>query len=481
VNRLSLTLGLAAMDTCWIYAWAVLLGLWADLQRPTPLLAPPSVFVLVLLGALSTQSLGRRAVTNRAVRLGLLVLGVVAVLVAVRVDQYPGSAGLQWLGSIVGALMVLLGQVSSPALAFALGLFVWWRGVRLGSQTASYVDVESAFRWGIGLLVSFALIMALTTRPSVLPSIEARTTFFVVAFFFVSLVTLALGRLESLRTRTRALGVNGQWLAVLFAVAGLIVLLALLVGQLLSFDLLMLATRPIFDLVGAVLLVLVYIIIIPLAWIVELLVYALLSLIRANGDQPPPQPPQPSDVDNFLQKVLSLGLSPELVLALKAVGAAILLGIGLLVVARALRRWRPSSAEADATDEERDSMWEAGRLRRALVAWLRALFRRGRRGIADSSTGVEVLLPEVEAVGLASIREVYRELLQLGETHTAPRAPATTPFEHMPSLQTSLEPEDDIEEITRAYVEVRYAEQQASSSEIQLAREKLERLHARSP
>ena len=34
MNRLSMTLGLAAMDACWIYAWAVLLGLWTDLQKP---------------------------------------------------------------------------------------------------------------------------------------------------------------------------------------------------------------------------------------------------------------------------------------------------------------------------------------------------------------------------------------------------------------------------------------------------------------
>jgi hypothetical protein len=480
VNRLSLTLGLAAMDTCWIYAWAVLLGLWTDLQKPTPLLSPLSVLGLLLLGAFSTQALGRRALANRGVRLGLLALGLVAVLLAVRFDQYPASGGLGWLGSIVGALVALLGQVSGPALAFALGIFVWWRGVRLGSQTATYVDVESAFRWGIGLLVGFGLIMALTTRPSVLPTIEARTTFFVVAFFFVSLVTLALGRLESLRTRTRALGINSQWLGVLFAVAGAIVLLALLVGQLVSFDLLIVATRPIFDVIGWVLLVVVYIVVIPLAWIIELLVFALLSLLQLNGERPPPQPLQPADVDNFLQRVLSLGLSPELVLALKALGATLLLGVGLLIVARAMRRWRPSSTEADATDEERDSLWRAGSLRRTLFAWLRGLFRR-RRSVATSLLGTELNSMEGDIVRFSSIREVYRELLTLAESHGVQRPLATTPIEHLSSLKNSLEPEGDLEEITNAYVDVRYAEHAASVDEIKEARKQLQRLHARTP
>jgi hypothetical protein len=480
VNRLSLTLGLAAMDTCWIYVWAVLLGLWTDLQKPMALLSPVSVFGLLLLGALSTQALGRRALANRGIGIGLLALGVVAVLIAVRFDQYPSLGGLEWVGAIVRALAVVLGQVGGPALAFALGLFVWWRGVRLGSQTATYVDVESAFRWGIGLLVSFGLVMALTTRSSTLPSVEARTTFFVVAFFFVSLVTLALGRLESLRTRTRALGVNGQWLGVLVAVAGAIVLLALVIGQLVSFDLLIVATRPIFDVIGWVLLVVVYIVVIPLAWIVELLIYALLSLLQLNGDRPPPQPLEPAEVDNILQRLLSLGLSPEMVLVLKALGATLLLGIGLLIVARALRRWRPSSAEADATDEERDSLWKAGTLRRALFAWLRRLFQR-RRSVATSSLGTELISTEGDTVTFGSIREVYRELLTLAESHGVQRAIATTPLEHLSSLKNSLEPEDDLEEITNAYVDVRYAEREASTTEIEVAREQLERLQARTP
>jgi hypothetical protein len=480
VNRLSLTLGLTAMDTCWIFVWAVLLGLWTDLQKQMPVLSPLSVFGLLLLGAFSTQALGRRALANRGMRIGLLALGLVAVLLAVRFDQYPDLGGLDWLGAMVRALAVVLGQVSGPALAFALGLFVWWRGVRLGSQAATYVDVESAFRWGIGLLVGFGLVMAITTRPSMLPAIEARTTFFVVAFFFVSLVTLALGRLESLRTRTRALGVNGQWLGVLFAVAGAIVLLALVVGQLVSFDLLIVATRPIFDVIGWVLLVVVYIVVIPLAWLVELLVYALLSLLQLNGDRPPPQPLEPADVDNFLQRMQSLGLSPEMLLVLKALGAALLLGVGLLIVARALRRWRPSSAEADATDEERDSLWRAGSLRRALFAWLRGLFQR-RRSVATASLGTELISIEGDTVRFGSIREVYLEMLMVAETHGVQRALATTPLEHLSSLKDSLEPEDVIEQITSAYVDVRYAEQDASVDEIEEAREKLQRLHARTP
>jgi hypothetical protein len=481
VNRLSLNLGLVAMEVCWLVPWAVLLGLWTDASRFNQLLSPPSIVAIVVLGSLSTQALGRWAASSRAMRVALVGSGIVVSLLAVRLDQYSATNGLEWLGLLIGSLAVMLGQVSPPALAFGLGLFLWWRGVRLGIQTASYTDVESAFRWGIGLLLAILLIVAISTRPSVLPVLEAKTAPFVVAFFFFSLVTLALGRLESLRTRTRALAVNSQWLGMLVFVAGAVVLLALLVGQLVSFDLLIVATRPLFDLLGLVILVLMYIVVIPLAYIVELLIYFILSLVNADPTRQPPQPYTPGEVDNLLQRLLSQSLSPELLTALKAVGAALVLGVALLVIARALARWRSSSADADAAGEERDSLWEPGRLKRALIAWLRALFRRGGPVLADVSAQAAVSARGSAMPALASVRELYRQLLGLGETAGARRLPITTPLEHLPALQHRLEPEADIARLTAAYVEVRYAEQEASAAEIANLRAELERVHQRAP
>jgi hypothetical protein len=479
VNRLSLTLGLAAMDLCWVVPWAVLIGLWTDPSQPRALLSPPSVYALVLLGALTTQTLGRRAVHNRGARSGLVGVGVLAVLVAVRFDQYPGASGLEWLGSLAGALAVVIGQPSGPALALALGLFVWWRGVRLGSQMASFADVESGFRWGIGLLVSFALVLAVSTRPALLPTIEAQTTPFVVGFFFVSLLTLALGRLESLRSRTRALALNTQWLGVLIFVAGAVVLVALVIGQLLSFDLLMVATRPLFDLLGQVLLLALYVVVIPLAYLVEWLVYLLLSLLPAWTNQQPPQLLQPADVDNRLQRLLAQEIPPELLMVLKAAGAALLLGVALLAVARATSRWRRPSSDADASAEERDSLWEAGRLRRAVLGLLRRLFRRGPAGAGGSVGPANAVLEGAALAQPSSIRELYRQLLRLGESVGAPRGAATTPLEHLPSLQNSLEPAGDAAQLTHAYLAVRYAELEPSLAETEAVRDQLARLHPR--
>ena len=482
MNRLTLTLGLAAMDLAWVYPWSVLLGMWTNLARPTPLLSPLSVFGLALLGALSTQSLGRPAARNRRWRFALVSLGVLAVLLAVRLDQDPDAAGVEWVGRMVRSLAVLLGEASGPAFAFALGLFVWWRGVRLGSQTATYVEVESAFRWGIGLLVTFVLVMVMTTRPSLRPTIEGQTTGYVVGFFFVSLLTLALGRLESLRTRTRTLGVNGQWLAVLIVLAGLIVLLALLLGQLVSFDLLLVVTRPLFDVLGGLLLILAYIVIIPLAYVVEWLVYLVLMLVHFDADRPPPQLLQSGAVDNLLQRLFAQGIAADVLAALKALGAALLLIVALAIVARAIARWRPASADAEAADEERDSLWVPGRVRQALLAWLRRLWQRARPAASVALVDGELLDDETPVDSSAlSIRAVYRRLLALGEHAGAHRSAATTPLEHLPALAATLAPAADLVLLTARYSEVRYGEREASAAELDSARAELERVATRAP
>jgi hypothetical protein len=476
MNRALLTIGLAAMQVCWIFPWTLLVVRWAQGDPERPLLGAASMLALLLLGALATRLVIRFVGVRRGGQITLVALGVLVVLAAVRLDYFADADMSGWLGAQWGAVAVMLGHPTLPALALGLALVLWWRGVQLGSSTPSFPEVDTAFRWNIGALIAFVLIVAVGTRPSQRPLLETQATPFVVGSFFVSLLTLALARLESLRTRTRALSVNGQWLGVLIAVAGLLVLLALAVAQVLSFDLLLVATRPIFDLLGRVLLVLLYIIVVPLAYVVELLAYWLLSLISPDPNREQPEPMSPGDINAWLERLLNQTLSPEVQDALKAIGAVLVLGLALLLVARAVGRWRPRAAETDATLEERDSVFDAARVWAALRAWLRALFRRS-RAAAGAPAQVPSAAAQAETPALASVRELYRRLLTLGEAAGSYRAPATTPYEHRPALEGALEPPHEIAWLTEAYVQVRYAEDEPTSEEVEELRERLERVH----
>src|ERR1051326_5350018 len=119
MSRLSLTLGLTAMETCWLYPLIVLLFIWGP-ETFGHWLSPVSVFALVLVGALSTHAWGRRVI-GRTRRLALSAVALSAVALAI------GPA---------------------PVPALVVGLLLWWRGVRIGSQSPSYQDIETEFRWG---------------------------------------------------------------------------------------------------------------------------------------------------------------------------------------------------------------------------------------------------------------------------------------------------------------------------------------------
>jgi hypothetical protein len=478
MTRLALTVGLALMDMCWLYVWAVLLGRLGDPRQFRPLLSPVSILGLILLAAFSTQYLGRRALASNTMRWALLAGGAIAILVVLRIDQYPGTGGLDWLGQLASAVAVAIGSLTSPVLAFALGWFAWRRGINLGRQTSSSIEVESAFRWGIGMLVLFGVVQLITSRPA-LESVQSETTLYVVGFFFVSLLTLALGRLESLTTRTRSIGINSQWLSVLVVISAGVVLVALLLGQLLSFDLLIVATRPIFDVLGQVIVLLLYIIVIPIAWVLEWIFYFIFSLLQPAANQPRPRPPEPSDVDNMLQRLFSQGMPPEVLGALKAGGALLVMAVAVYLLHRAFQRWRPTGAEAEAAEEERETVFAARRLREVLLAWLRRLFRRGDRGAAPSVVGDSEAAGEADTSAAGSVRELYRELLRRGETAGIARPPSTTPLEHRVALDAALAPPRVVDEVTAAYVEVRYAERGVADEEVERLGTELAQVHTR--
>src|SRR5262249_54188501 len=221
MNRALLAVGLAVMGVCWVYPWSLLVAVWTATSE---LLSPPTMLTLVLLAAASTQVAMRSLHTRKRGQATVIALGLAASLVAVRVDHYPQAGAFDWLPELAEALAGLLGHPTAPAIALFVALLLWRRGAQLASDTPTFLDLEAAFRWSIGALVCFAVALALAIRPSQQPAIEARATPFVVGSFFVALLTLALARLESLRTRTQALALNTQWLGVLIAVAGLLVL-----------------------------------------------------------------------------------------------------------------------------------------------------------------------------------------------------------------------------------------------------------------
>jgi hypothetical protein len=207
-------------------------------------------------------------------------------------------------------------------------------------------------------------------------------------------------------------------------------------------------------------------------------VYLLMQLLQPDPNAVTPEPRQPSEIEEFLRRLFAQGLAPEVVDAARAVGVVVLLGLGLLLVARTVARWRPPSALMDGAEEERETLWEPDRVRKALLAWLAGLFRRRLRR-ASATAEASDLVASADQTNERSVREVYRRLLRLGTEAGASRPLATTPFEHLPTLDRALQPTDDLEQLTDAYVLVRYAEQTPQVREVEALEQRLERIQSR--
>ena len=80
--------------------------------------------LLVLVGALTTQTVGKRAVHSRVARSGLVGLGVLAVLLAVRPDDFPEWTFEGVEGSVLEALELAKLRGVDPDALGALGHYL---------------------------------------------------------------------------------------------------------------------------------------------------------------------------------------------------------------------------------------------------------------------------------------------------------------------------------------------------------------------
>ena len=412
----------------------------------------------------------------------MVACGLVAVTLAVRLDQYGEYYVLDfaWLFAFWRDLLLAFPRPETPVLAAVLGMVLWWRGVSQAGSPVSFDRVESAFRWGLVGLVGSALAAAgcgLTALGLAPQQLGAS----VLGFFAAALLTLSLARLEAVREQARARGgsgpgVNRHWLAVLLAVVGAVVLATALLAGALSFDLLAALAAPFL----AVLEIVLYLVLFLMALALSPLMLLLEAFFRALGRPVQFRPESPAD-DSLLEQLQREGprgvLPPEVLLVAKAVLLLVIVILAVWLLARALSRRREAEA-SNVVEEEHDSLWTWQLLRTALLGWLRSLLARRRpaaSAAAAASGGRALVGPAASPLAL-DVRAVYRRLLALGAAAGLPRAPAATPCEHLPRLQTRLGPAEDLAAITAAYVKVRYGDEVPDEGEVAETLARVERV-----
>ena len=349
------------------------------------------------------------------------------------------------------------------------------RDDRQGSPIA---DLTTRFFWGGVVLM--ILVGASRTEFTALidfqrPSIPGVVVSAMV-YFGLGLVMLGQVHFARLRERWQSEGVPidrrlaGRWARYALIFAALAILLALLLPTHYGLSLLQVA-GVVLEFLAALIWFLFYLLSLPLLWL-----FYLLSRNRAPPDQDAPPLDHLPQMPPLRPEGAPGGELGWLEVARSILFWAVLVGAVIYLI-RSYLRDRPEVVEAILQIRPLARIWSwLGALWRRLTGWAEAVSerlprRRARReGDRPSGARARRFRP-----GAQSPRErvlhYYLSLLRRAEEEGIPRRPAQTPYEYRRSLEPHLpEVEEEVGQLTGAFVEARYSRHEVDQERANLVR-----------
>jgi MFS family permease len=275
------------------------------------------------------------------------------------------------------------------------------------------------------------------------------------AFFFFGLLAIAICHLylmrRSMPREEARLTSVWRWVPIMLGVVGGMVLVGFGVASIFSPELFESIGRG-FSAVSAFFGKIFGYILIPIAfvfeWLIKIFIY-LVSLLRS--EQAPP-PDQTGNATNPVwTEVISKDLPPWVTDAIRWFVIALLIGLVLFILVKAVSRMRARRAR-DEIEEIHESLWSWKGLRDDLKGLLKTVFKRKEELVKESRFNKNVK-------GEMDIREIYRHLQWEGGRSGIPRRRYETASEYANHLEREL-PDSTIplDDITRMYENVRYGE-----------------------
>jgi hypothetical protein len=446
-------------------------------------LESPVPFWFLLATLLLAWAIGRYMIGASWQRLIVVSLPflVIAALLLIRISPAAyGSNGSSffdwsWLGSFGQDIANHTPEVSSiPPLLLLLG-YIWWRGLRLGSDPPEHAAVMTRFKLGMIALVAVTILSIPIPTGAVQEQVIAFLGLLLTIEVFTGLIASSLSRLDQNQLEQRAdayLTTNNQlWLGTAFALAATSVGFALLINLIINYQsvgLLLTMLGP----VGTVVNDIVGILVNGLAQLLHFLLGWLIGLFKPTANNSkvniPKSPLAGKGTKHKTPQIPHIWVQvAEILLEVGAVVAVILLFLWLIRMA--VVRKRPP---VDVLDEERESLDGVSIFGEQMRAFLASL-RRSRK--EDS---IDPLVP-------GSVRYLYRELLEAASRKGLAKEAAETPDEYGARLRASprlAEPGnlEALDVLSEAYNTTRYAEHPPADQDMprirQLARSLSERL-----
>ena len=337
-------------------------------------------------------------------------------------------------------------------------VLLWWRGGTLGSSEEPTESLNRSFKFGM-------VLMALAVLVDVNSEAVLHTFGALFAFFAGSLAGLGVARLGH--------GAGGErgamiWLRVVAGtVAGVLAVGAAF--SLIRREFLEAVRAPVSEVLGWMGTALFYVVILPVAWVINGLVGLVLGLFSGDGPTRELIPTGESLGEQFLQR--EAGPTPSYVTALEWVLLAVVIAVALYVIVFALRRRgrrRPAQIEGvrESVLGESDPMLDAANM---LFGLLPSALRRRR-------AGSRVTLPSGPPDVVEAMRSYYRLLLHAGG-RGGDRPSSTTPAEYRARL-AQLVPGHLADASTEAFNAAFYGGHEPDGDDLAQIRAELDRLGA---
>ena len=424
----ALYIAIIGMEACWLYALMALLNEETAGAR----LSVPGVLVIYPLAFIFNLMLQRLQWPKACIWAVSWLAWAVGMLLIVKVQLFAGLPLLDssWLLSVPRSVVAVI-YAFKPELLVLLGTGVmWWLGRRLCYLQVDFGTLVSEFQFGL-LILLIAFFAASQLGAELGSSVPI-----VLAFFALALSGTSIA--HALEGESWVSGLyQGHWSGLLLVSISLVLLVGLLISAVVTPGLLQLAVAA-------------------LKWLLGLIL-KLMALIASLFPEPepaelPPAMPMPEMEPSEGFKLWTL---PEPVRNGLRIGLYVL-WIGLIVIAL----WRVSSDVfgwlrrklAGMAGAEFESL--PGAFRADLLGWFKRIYHKllGLRLPIRSGARGRSVLPEI-----ASVRQIYRQLLRWSSAAGWPRHVSQTPYEYLHALgQLVPEVQADLDLITNQYVRARY-------------------------
>ena len=392
-----------------------------------------------------------------------MVTGVVIVYLMLGTYILPSGPGLNlgWLGAVMSDVASTDDRVRAM-IAALFAAFIWWRGGRIASIEFPTEHLSTTFRVGL-------IALSLGAVVDIFNSANLNIFPLMFTFFAAGLTGLSIGHILP---TSSSRNVQQRWTRIIGGVVGAIILVGLVFSILHKSAIDFIAT-PLGVLLNALVTLVIYVVVLPIAYIISFILIGLFRLFSSLIGEPPEQPEQDIGLnEGFFDELREQATSSEpsiwgdviewTIVAILAIAALWLMAQGF----RRIMRWRrvDENAEREPVMDDVDPGLDMARL---LFNLLPERFRR-RKGEAG------LRLPDDEQ-DIVDVFRIYFGMLNIAETQGFRRAGNQTPSEYRSTLDRVF-PRRLVQMATDAFNRACYGRRPASRAQIDEMRETLEQV-----